>query len=422
MFLNSLNGKPVTIWGQGREGLAVQAFIKKHYPACQIKAVEDPLQEPLSGIVIKSPGVSLYRPEIKDSQAVFTSGTNLFLEMCYRSEKRPYLIGVTGTKGKSTTSSLIAHLLREQGRRVALGGNIGFPLIQFAEGLENYDVVVAEISSYQAADLEYSFDINIVLNLYPEHIDWHQSHERYYQDKLNILRHRQPGQKAVLNAQDERTGKYVEDLTDAVYFNDESGVHEKDGFFWDGQKRLFETSVVPLPGTHNLKNVCAAITAVKLTGGDAAACKEGLLSFEALPHRLQLIAVKDGVRFINDSISTTPETAIAALQAFAPARIYLIAGGYDRQQDYHELAEYIAEGGAEAVITLPETGARLAKNVREAGGIAYETADMAAAVQRAYALAIDGDIVLLSPASPSYGRYKSFEERGAVFMQHVQAL
>lgn len=422
MLLNSLNGKPVTLWGGGREGQAAKAFLEKHFPSCPVRIVEDPLTEPLSGIVVKSPGISLYRPEIRDADAVFTSGTNLFLELCYASAKRPFLIGVTGTKGKSTTSSLIAHLLKAQGKRVALGGNIGFPVIRYADEKDALDVVVDEISSYQAADLQFSFDVSVVLNLYPEHIDWHKTHDRYYRDKLNILTHRRPGQKAVLNAEDPRTEEYLPAPQEAVYFNAPDGIHEADGWFWEGTRRLFETSAVPLTGEHNLKNVCAALTAVRLAGGDPEACAEGLKTFCPLPHRLQPAGVKKGVRFINDSISTTPETAVAALKAFAPSRIILIAGGYDRQQDYRALAAFVAQGGAAAVVTLPPTGARLAEDIRRAGGSAHETADMAEAVQTAFGLAREGDVVLLSPASPSYGIYRNFEQRGDIFTACVENL
>lgn len=412
----------VTVWGAGREGTAAADFLRREFPRCRVDVVEDPLTEPLSGIVVKSPGISLYRPEIQNSNAVFTSGTNLFLEKCYAAEKRPFLIGVTGTKGKSTTSSLIAHLLAAQGRKVALGGNIGKPVIGYAEEISSLDVVVDEVSSYQAADLRYSFDVCVVLNLYPEHIDWHKTHDRYYRDKLNILAHRRAGQKAVLNAEDPRLKEYLPAPSDAVFFNSPDGIFESGGWFRKGTERLFETSVVPLKGEHNLKNVCAALTAVGLAGGDLFACAEGLKTFRALPHRLQPCGEKGGVRFVDDSISTTPETAVAALKAFAPAPIVLIAGGYDRQQDYKGLAAFVASGGAAAVVTLPQTGKRLAEDVRRAGGRAIEASDMAEAVSAAYSLAERGGVVLLSPASPSYGIYKNFEERGDIFAAAVKKL
>lgn len=422
MLSDISKSESITIWGKGREGTAVADFIRREFPSCRIKTVEDPLTEPLSGIVVKSPGISLYRDEIRNSSAVFTSGTNLFLEKCYESKRRPFLIGVTGTKGKSTTSSLIAHLLSAQGRKVALGGNIGEPVIGYAGKIDSLDVVVDEISSYQAADLQYSFDVCVILNLYPEHIDWHRTHDRYYRDKLNIQAHRMNGQKVVLNKEDARTKEYLPSARDAVFFNDTAGISEHDGWFWKSGERLFETSVVPLKGEHNLKNVCAALTAVGLAGGDLFACAEGLKTFRALPHRLQPCGEKGGVRFIDDSISTTPETAVAALKAFAPAPIVLIAGGYDRQQDYKGLAAFVASGGAAAVVTLPQTGKRLAEDVRRAGGRAIEASDMAEAVSAAYSLAERGGVVLLSPASPSYGIYKNFEERGDIFTAAVKKL
>lgn len=422
MLSDISKAETVTVWGSGREGESVVAFLRRRHPDCRIKVVQDPLNEPLKGIVVKSPGISLYRPELQSADAVFTSGTNLFLERCYMAAKRPLLIGVTGTKGKSTTSSLIAHLLAAAGRKTALGGNIGKPVIDYADGIEDLDVVVDEVSSYQAADLCYSFDINVVLNLYPEHIDWHGTHDRYYCDKLNILAHRAKGQTAVLNAEDPRTKEYLPDAGNAVFFNSPDGVCEHDGWFWQAGKRLFETSVVPLKGEHNLKNVCAALTVAGLAGVDLSACAEALKTFQALPHRLQQCCEKGSIRFIDDSISTTPETAIAALKAFAPAPVVLIAGGYDRRQDYRALAEFVAKGGATAVVTLPQTGERLARDVRDAGGTAVEAVDMADAVAKAFGLAVKGGVVLLSPASPSYGIYKNFEERGDIFAETVANL
>lgn len=424
LLLPTLKNRYVTVWGAGVEGRAAQVFLEQRN--CIVNVVEDPVTIPFSGIIVKSPGISIYRHEIKIAKregAVFTSGTNLFMEAALlMPDERPLIIGVTGTKGKSTTSSLIAHLLRFQGNRVALCGNIGVPAIEYANELENYEAVVVEMSSYQCADLQYPFDISVVLNLYPEHIDWHGSHEQYFKDKLNILANRNPEQIAILNAQDPITALYAKDTPNAFYFDALNTIHEMGGYFYDGSHKLFPTSVVPLKGAHNLKNVCAALTVVKQAGGDLAACEEALKSFQPLPHRMQEIAVKKGVRYVDDSISTAPETAIAALRAFEPARIILIAGGFDREQDYSVLAEVIAKGGADTVITLPVTGIRLGEAVRKAGGKAHEAADMIEAVQLASEIARPGTVVLLSPAAPSYGIYKNFEKRGEIFAKCVELL
>ena len=424
MLLETLRNRPVTVWGNGLEGRAATIFLEKRN--CTVNVVEDPVQIPFSGIIVKSPGISLYRQEIKAAQqygAVFTSGTNLFIEAALlMPEYRPLLIGVTGTKGKSTTASLIAHLLRAEGVRVALCGNIGDPAIAYADSLENYEAVVVEMSSYQCADLQYAFDISVVLNLYPEHIDWHKTHAQYFKDKLNILTHRRPEQVAVLNAQDALTALYVKDPANAVYFGALNTIHFMDGYFYKGGQKLFRTDVVPLKGEHNLRNVCAALTVAEQAGCSLAGCEEALKTFEPLPHRLQTVGVKNGVIYVDDSISTTPETAIAALKSFGSSRVVLIAGGFDREQNYEELASFIVKGGVSGVVTLPQTGKRLAEAVNDKGGTAVMAKNMKDAVQKASSMAYFGTVVLLSPAAPSYGIYKNFQERGEDFLKCVNEL
>lgn len=424
MLLEGLRNRPVTVWGNGIEGQAATVFLEARN--CTVTVVEDPVQIPFSGIIIKSPGISLYRNDIRTARqygAVFTSGTNLFMEAALlQPDFRPLLIGITGTKGKSTTSALVAHLLRAQGNRVALCGNIGDPAIAYANNLADYEVVVVEMSSYQCADLQYGFDISVVLNLYPEHIDWHKTHEQYFHDKLNILTRRNPDQTAILNSRDALTAMYVKNPANVVYFDALNTIHVMGDYFYKGMQKLFKTNVVPLRGEHNLTNVCAALTVVEQAGGSLAECEEALKTFQPLPHRLQTVAVKNGVTYIDDSISTTPETAIAAMKSFGYSNIILIAGGFDREQDYTELASFVAKGGAKTVITLPQTGVRLADAVSDAGGEAVLARNMQDAVAKAAAMARFGDVVLLSPAAPSYGIYKNFQERGDAFAKLVNEM
>ncbi|MBR1945877.1 MAG: UDP-N-acetylmuramoyl-L-alanine--D-glutamate ligase [Alphaproteobacteria bacterium] len=423
MLLEGLRNRPVTVWGNGIEGRAATVFLEGRN--CTVTVVEDPEPIPFSGIIVRSPGISVYRNDFRTARqygAVFTTGTNLFMEAALlQPDFRPLLIGITGTKGKSTTSALVAHLLRAQGNRVALCGNIGDPAIAYANHLEDYEVVVVEMSSYQCADLQYGFDISVVLNLYPEHIDWHKTHEQYFHDKLNILEHRNPEQVAILNSHDALTAMYAKDPKNAIYFDALDTIHVLGDYFYKGTQKLFKTNAVPLRGEHNLVNVCAALTVVEQAGGDLFLCEEALKSFKPLPHRLQNVAIKNGVTYVDDSISTTPETAIAAMKSFGYSRIILIAGGFDREQDYTKLASFVAKAGTK-VIALPQTGVRLAEAVSEAGGEAVLVRNMQDAVAKAVSMARFGDIVLLSPAAPSYGVYKNFEERGQAFAKYVNEL
>ncbi|MBO4521147.1 MAG: UDP-N-acetylmuramoyl-L-alanine--D-glutamate ligase [Alphaproteobacteria bacterium] len=423
MLLEGLKNRPVTVWGNGIEGQAATLFLEGRN--CTVTVVEDPEQIPFSGIIVKSPGISLYRNDIKVARqygAVFTSGTNLFMEAALLlPDFRPLLVGITGTKGKSTTSALTAHLLRAQGNNVALCGNIGDPAIAYANHLGEYDIVVVEMSSYQCADLQYSFDISVILNLYPEHIDWHKTHEQYFHDKLNILAHRNPEQSVILNSRDALTAMYVKNPQNAIYFDALNTIHVMGEYFYKGTQKLFKTNVVPLRGEHNLSNVCAALTVVDQIGGDLSLCEEALKTFQPLPHRLQTVAIKNGVTYVDDSISTTPETAMAAMSSFGYSRIILIAGGFDREQDYTEFAKFVAKKEVK-VIALPQTGVRMADDISMAGGEAVLARTMQEAVAKASSMARFGDIVLLSPAAPSYGVYKNFQERGADFAKLVNEI
>jgi len=423
MLLEGLKNRPVTVWGNGIEGQAATVFLEKRN--CTVTVVEDPVQIPFSGVIVKSPGISLYRNDIKIARqygAVFTSGTNLFMEAALLlPDFRPLLIGITGTKGKSTTSALVAHLLRAQGNNVALCGNIGDPAIAYADHLSEYDVAVVEMSSYQCADLQYGFDITVILNLYPEHIDWHKTHEQYFKDKLNILTNRNPEQLVILNSRDALTASHIRNPQNAIYFDALNTIHVTGGYFYNGATKLFKTNVVPLRGDHNLRNVCAALTVVEQVGGDLALCEEALKTFQPLPHRLQTVAIKNGVTYVDDSISTTPETAIEAMKSFGYSHIILIAGGFDREQNYAELVSFVVKNRVK-VITLPQTGIRLTDEISTAGGDAVLARSMQDAVAKASSVARFGDIVLLSPAAPSYGVYKNFEERGKDFSRLVNEL
>lgn len=423
MLLEGLRNRPVTVWGNGIEGQAATVFLEGRN--CTVTVVEDPVQIPFSGVIVKSPGISLYRNDIKIAKqygAVFTSGTNLFMEAALLlPDFRPLLVGITGTKGKSTTSALVAHLLRAQGNHVALCGNIGDPAIAYANHISEYDIAVVEMSSYQCADFQYSFDISVILNLYPEHIDWHKTHEQYFHDKLNILTHRNPDQSVILNSRDALTAMYVKNPQNAIYYDALNTIHVLGEYFYKGTQKLFKTNVVPLRGEHNLSNVCAALTVVDQIGGDLMACEEALKTFQPLPHRLQTVAIKNGVTYVDDSISTTPETAMAAMTSFGYSRIILIAGGFDREQDYSEFAKFVAKKEVK-VIALPQTGVRMADDISMAGGEAVLARNMQEAVAKAASMARFGDIVLLSPAAPSYGVYKNFQERGEDFAKLVNAL
>lgn len=418
MLWSSLENKTVAVWGQGKEGTAAINAIKAHCRQVNLLLVnEDNVNDIYQcDIILKSPGVSLYRPEIiaaREKGIVITSATNLFFANKPQSAK---VVAITGTKGKSTTSSLLCHTLQQLGIKAELGGNIGLPLVDLVD--TKAEVVVAELSSYQCADCQGTADIGVLLNLYPEHLQWHGSHLRYWQDKLNMINH---ARRRLLNARDERTLTLAE-KEGAFWFNEENSVHLRDGYFYDGKKQLFSCSVLPLLGEHNAQNACAVLSVIKLMGLDLLSCGQAFATFQALPHRLQIVAERQGVTFVDDSISTTPETAVAAIKALDKGQIMtLIAGGYDRGQDYHELGEFVKSlNGRVRLVVLPDTGARLAQCAQ---GITIRLVDnMQQAVVAAVELTPQGGTVILSPAAPSYNCYKNFEERGKDFSNCIKNL
>jgi len=398
MNLSDYKNKKVAVWGYGAEGKADEVFLKSFGIKPVIITEDDESEIADMDLVIKSPGISLYKPIIKKAKAKgvkFTSGTELFLEYAAQLDKKPILIAVTGTKGKSTTSALLAHILKGLGKRVFLGGNFGEPLLCAMADLAQYDFIVAEVSSYQAADLERGFDVAILTNLYPEHLNWHTSHERYFKDKCNVIF---KSSVKIVNKNDVKTGEIFA-KEKVVFFNGE---------------KLCETGDLSLKGEHNLSNANAVLTCLKELKFDLTDAKKHLATFEPLPHRLQEVGERGGLTFIDDSISTTPETAIAALKVFEGREVTLLVGGFERQQNYAELCKYIKEHKVRAV-TLPSTGARIYKELTALRAMSAAAKNMQEAVEIAKEITPKGGVILLSPAAPSYDFYKNFEERGKVF-------
>jgi UDP-N-acetylmuramoylalanine--D-glutamate ligase len=434
---SDLDGATIGVWGVGRETRSFAAQLARRLPSARIAAIvqdTEPAADPraalaapkahvaiggdiaaaLAGcdIVVRSPGVSVYRPELRAFQGRVVTPTGLWL--AEREGRR--VIGITGTKGKSTTAALAFHLAAATGVPVHLAGNIGEPALDLLDAPAD-DLAIVELSSYQIADLETGPEVAVVTNLFPEHRDWHGSEARYREDKLRVLG--LPGVRAtVVNGRDEG-------LVDAAPGAVRYGVPYGWDVVEDGVAARGEVVVpraeLPLLGTHNALNLCAALAALETFGAALPPLPEALRSFRGLRHRLEVVSEEDGVVWVDDSISTTPESAIAAVESFPDRDIVLLGGGHDRGQDYAELARVLAQRGA-IVIGLPTTGARLVEAAREAGVApeqAFEATDLPAGVARAQALSHPGSAVLLSPAAPSYDAYRDFEERGDHFRSLV---
>lgn len=448
MLISDLQNKNIVIWGLGQEGAAVLEFLLRHGIGKKLSVYNDsPVEKPqeaagveffsgadfekllsVTDVIVKSPGVSIYKEEIrraKERGIAVTSSTDLFLSEMRR-RPQTVTIGVTGSKGKSTTSSMLYHVLKNLGKDAALGGNIGAPLISLLD--KTCDYVVMELSSYQCSDLSVSPQIVLFTNLFPEHIDWHRSHEAYYRDKVHLIAHQRPEDVCFLNEKCEKLKKYCAEYPrEFLYYNRSAGFAKINNILCKDGCPLMYMEDLKLQGYHNLDNIAGVLSIIDYLKLDVTRAVEALKTFEPLPHRLQKVGKIGDIEFINDSISTAPETAIAAMSSFNRP-LALILGGYDRNQDYNELAEKInADSNVKVVATLFKTGPRIAETLRRhltrEVKLIKET-DLTKAVEDAYAGLCgqkDG-LVLFSPAAPSYDAYKSFVARGNHFIEIVKEL
>jgi len=445
---SELEGADVGVWGAGREigsfadrlarrlpsaRIVVAAFdarpaedvaVSLRAPEARVVVAEevggDALVAALSGcdVVVRSPGVSIHRPELR---AVLETGTPVTTATALWLAERggEGVIGVTGTKGKSTTAALAAHLARAAGRTAHLAGNIGVPALDLLDR-EPAEVTIVELSSYHIADLDTGPQVALITSLFREHTDWHGSERAYRADKLRLLG--LPGVRtAVINARDERLRGELSagahpDLETIAYGVADGWDVVPEGVALRGELRA-ASAELPLRGEHNALNVCGALAALEVLSIRPSPLARALAGFAPLPHRLEPVAEREGILWVNDSISTTPESTAAALASFPGRELILIAGGQDRGQDYARLGRVLAEASVTA-IGVPSTGPRLIAAARDAGvppTRAIEVPDLREAVARARALCAPGAVILLSPAAPSYDNYRSFEERGERF-------
>lgn len=503
MRFSELDGAAVGVWGAGREIASFARQLERRLPAARIAAiaadarpdgsVDDGVRalaaatgaQIVSGpaavealaacdAVVRSPGVSIHRPELFALRAggtPVTTATSLWLA----ERGGAGVIGVTGTKGKSTTAALIAHLARAAGVATDLAGNIGVPALDLLDAPPS-ELAVIELSSYQIADLATGAEVAVVTNLYREHVDWHGSEEAYQADKLRLLT--LPGVRvAVVGAVDgegaaagggalggdaaAEAARIAGDARAATVargagvalapFGGPGGWHVTAAGIARGVGAgaasaeqpaggaVVPTDALPLRGAHNARNLCTALTALEAAGIALPPLPQALDGFRALPHRLEPVDERDGLLFVDDSISTTPESAVAALDSYADRAVVLLAGGQDRSQDYAPLGRALAARGA-AVVGLPSTGERVVAAAR-AAGVPPARALVAGGMEEAVALARElaaqlsarpsdradaaapdaAAVVLLSPAAPSYDFYRDFIARGERFRAAVEA-
>lgn len=381
-------------------------------------------------LVVRTAGLA---PRKIHTNGKIWSATNEFFAQC------PVpIIGVTGTKGKGTTSSLITSILRAAGKTVHLVGNIGQPALEILPQIHDGDLVVYELSSFQLWDLEKSPHIAVVLPIEPDHLDVHDSMDDYVNAKANIRRFQGMGDVCLYHPTNELSRQIAgaelvdfdaADDGDSIEFayryaiKDDDQVYVKDGFFCVQDRQICSIDHLQLPGVHNLENACAAMSAVTelWLGVTDEEYAKGLEDFTGLPHRLKFIAEKNGVKYYDDSIATTPGSAIAAIKAFREPKI-IILGGSDKGADYDHTIELCREMDVK-VIAIGQTGGVIADLCDELGVIYIrEEGDMTAIVKKADEVAHSGDVVILSPASASFDMFKNYADRGDQFIAAVNAL
>ena len=432
MRIAELSGKRVAIWGFGREGRATIRAIRQRLPeltlalycsaseATEAKAFDAALNvypnEPdavaLSAydVVVKSPGISAYKPVILTAQAQgtrFTSGTALW----FAENPHARVVAVTGTKGKSTTTALIAHLARSLGVRTALAGNIGLPLLELLDS--EAELWTIELSSFQTGEAG-PMELGVITSLYEEHLDWHGSTERYVSDKLKLA---EAARQLLVNAEQASLLDKTAGHAHRHLFGRREGWHVADGFIRRGDAAVFALKELSVPGLHNALNTCAALAALDIMGFDAVAAAPSLAGFRPLPHRLQPLGERDGLHWINDSISTTPQATLAALDSLAGREVTVIVGGHDRGLDWSPFVKAVAGRQALRIVAQGANGPRIAAALRAAKSeVPLGDVDrLADAVEMARTITPAGGTVLLSPGAPSFDQFHDYAERGRCF-------
>lgn len=370
-------------------------------------------------LVIRTPGLS---PRKIVTDGTVWSATNEFFAKC----PAP-IIGVTGSKGKGTTCSLVAGILRASGKVVYVVGNIGVPALDVLAAIQPDDIVVYELSSFQLWDLERSPQVAVVLMIEADHLDVHEDMIEYVLAKSQIAR-QQGGDDTVVFSVDNSFSQHISELSAGSKrgYQAQAFAHVRDGSFWYGEQKLCSVDLLQLPGAHNQDNACAAINAAWVYTQDSHAIAEGIADFEGLDHRLKFVREVHGVSYYDDSIATTPGSAIAAMRAFNAPKV-LILGGSDKGADFAELAdEVLASDTIRAVITVGQTGEKITQLLHDKGvshAVNHVTStDVTAFVATAAACAQSGDVVILSPACASFDMFKNYAERGEQFIAAVNGL
>lgn len=422
----------IAILGYGVEGESVYNYYHSKFPNAHFTAYDNN-PEPknaipdgvefvggikdfkgiIADVAVKTPAIPPWKVEVTGE---VTTMTREFLKEC----PAP-VIGVTGTKGKGTTSSLVKSILDAAGKKTWLVGNIGVGAFDVLAQVSPDDIVVYELSSFQLWDIDISPRVAVVLGIEPEHLDVHKDFDDYLNAKGHIAEYQRSSDMVIYKYTNGYSATIAKKSpAQNVPYLSEAGAHIKNGFFYFGDNKICSTEIMRIPGDHNKENACAAIAAVWQWVQDPVVIEKGLSEFEGLPYHIELIRELDGVKYYNDSFSTAPAATQVALKAL-PNPTVLIAGGYDRGYNYKEMADVILnQQNVKRVLLIGQTGPKVAEYLpREL----YEIGeDFQSALNRAREAAVGGDIVLLSPGFASFDMFPNFTIRGQQFTELVNNL
>ena len=423
-MISDLKNKKICILGFGKEGISTYNYLTKH--GITNILVHDKVFKDVDGvygdnyldnldkydIIIKTPGISLKDIDITNIKDKITSQLELLLEY-----SKCMIIGITGSKGKSTTTSLIYEILRENGKDTYLLGNIGIPIFDYLDDIKESSYLVIEMAALQLEYVKRSPHIGIITNLFEEHLDHFGTLDKYYDAKLKIFKYQNSYDYAIYSMDNK-------DLVEKVNSSNLKGILNPislndiidDYVTIDGKQVYNINNKRNIIGKHNLSNIMCALKVAKILELDMNKCVAAITNFKTLPHRMECIGTYDGITFYDDAIATIPEATIDCIDALGNVDT-LITGGKDRGISYLSLIEYLNNSNVSNVICMPDTGYKIEPYIKKN---TYLIDSLEDAVSLAKKITKKGSICLLSPSAPSYNKFKNFEEKGNYFQKYVK--
>ena len=446
-LIEFLKDKKVLILGVGIEGKSTYNFLRRNFPEKKLFIADKSTdliekypefmedinlelsmgEQYLNGIeeydlIIKTPGISFKNIDISKFSNKITNQLQLLLEFI-----DVFTIGITGTKGKSTTSSLVYNVLKDQGKDCFLLGNIGDPIFDNIENFKKDSIVVLELSSHSLQYVKNSPNIAIILNIYEEHLDFYESLEEYIKAKFNCAKYQNDNDILIYNYDNEFMNKYNYNYKQndyAITLNDTADSKnivciKENNIYCDNNQIMDVNLELKLKGMHNINNIMFVFAVCNILNLDFDKAVETIKNFEPLEHRMEFVGTVDGVDYYNDSIATIPEAAINTIKALERVNT-VIVGGKDRGVDQTEFIDFLIKSDVKNIICLPKTGEYIYKDLKEISSKnAYMTENLQEAVKIAKQVTEKGKICVLTPAASSYGYFKNFQERGKIYKNLV---